>query len=247
MFKVLFNIFAHIKIVQVNSFRLLLILFLLPFVAQAQYPELPSMSVVTENAQNKLSWTCQYDGVKSIAIQRSADSVKNFITIGVLNSPKKGIQSYIDNRPLAGKNNYRLQIMFAGDVEWFSNLYKVILDSNVIAKSMEGIIKTGSTNANTDYNNSGNGSVSTDFYYTPSSQIYTNPYTGHINISLKDALTKKYSIRFYDPKKNEVLRVSRVTKPMLILDKNNFNSPGTYHFQLYDGTTLSETGYITIY
>jgi hypothetical protein len=62
-----------------------------------------------------------------------------------------------------------------------------------------------------------------------------------------DALAKRYSIRFYDPENKEVLRISRVSKTTLILDKNNFNSRGTYNFKLYEGVTLVETGYVTIY
>lgn len=212
-----------------------------------QVPQLPAMQIVTDNAKNVLSWTCQYDGIKSIAIQRSSDSVRNYVTIGVLTAPKKGIQTYTDSRPMIGKNSYRLSILFAGDIEWFSNTYKVIMDSDVIAKSLEGAIKSGTTNAITANSNGTNATQSTDFYYTPSTRIYTNPYTGHININLEDALTKKYSIRFFDPNKNEVLRVSRVIKTALVLDKNNFNSKGTYSFQLFDGTVLNETGYITIY
>ena len=226
--------------------RIFFLLIALPTFLLAQVPDLPSMKLVTESAQNKLSWNCQYEGVKSIAIQRSSDSVKNFVTIGIINNPKKGIHSYTDERPMIGKNNYRLYILFSGDVEWFSNNYIMSLDSATIAKSHQGVIPSGYTNANTNYEN-GNAGIATDFYYTPSSQIYTNPYTGHISINLKDALSKKYSIKFFDPKKNEVLRVSRVTKPTLILDRNNFNSPGTYNFQLFEGSVVVETGYITIY
>lgn len=214
-----------------------------------QVPVLPAMQIVTDKAENILTWNCQYDGIKSIAIQRSADSVRNYVTIGVLTAPKKGIQTFTDKRPLLGKNSYRLSILFAGDVEWFSNTYKVILDSATIAKSIEEAIKSGTTNAKEAISTNGtnNSNQSTDFYYTPSTRIYTNPYTGHINISLEDALSKKYSIRFFDTSKNEILRISRVLKTTLILDKNNFNSKGTYSFQLFDGTVLNETGYITIY
>jgi hypothetical protein len=212
-------------------------------------PQLPAMLIVTDNAKNVLSWTCQFDGVKSIAIQRSADSVRNFATIGVISAPKKGVQTYTDTRPQIGKNYYRLSITFAGDVEWFSNNYKVIMDSAVIAKSLEGAIKSGTTNAidAPTSNNTTTKTESTDFYYTPSTRIYTNPYTGHINIDLEDALSKKYSIRFFEPNKTEVVRISRVTKTKLVLDKNNFNARGTYNFQLFDGSVLVETGYVTIY
>lgn len=215
---------------------------------QAQPPQLPAMQIVTNQAKNVLSWTLQYDGVKSIAIQRSADSVRNFATIGVITAPKKGILSYTDARPEIGKNYYRLSITFAGDVEWFSNNYKVEIDSATIAKSLQEIIQSGSSKSIVaNPATKSNQIESTDFYYTPSTRIYTNPYTGHVNITLEDALNKKYSIRFFDPEKNEVLRVSRVTKKHLVLDKNNFNAKGTYSFQLFEGSSLNETGYITIY
>lgn len=216
----------------------------------AQLPILPAMLVTTENAQNKLSWTCQFDGVKSIAIQRSSDSIRNFMTIGVLSSPKKGSQTYTDTRPNVGKNYYRLAIEFAGDLEWFSNTYKVILDSATLAKSLQGSVNSGSTKAISSTANTGSeemGMKANDFYYSPSSRVYTNPYTGHINITLPDALSKKYNLKFYEPSKKEVLRIARVTKTQLVLDKNNFNARGTYQFELFDGATLVETGYVTIY
>ena len=232
-----------------KSFQYILIFIFIQKVAFAQAPQLPAMSIVTEKAKNILSWTNQYDGVKTIAVQRSTDSVKNFITIGVINAPKKGEMNYTDDRPLPGKNNYRLSIGFVGDLEWYSNVYKVILDSTTIAQSILGSIETGSTNSKTNYNvNTVNSNPTiTDFYYTPSSRIFTNPYTGHININLEDALSKRYTIRFYDPEKEEVLRISRVIKPNLILDKNNFNARGTYQFKLFDGAALIETGFVTIY
>lgn len=216
---------------------------------QTTYPDLPSMTVITEKATNKLGWSCQYDGVKSIAIQRSGDSVKNFITIGVINNPRKGPHTFVDERPMVGRNNYRLFILFSGEVEWYSNLYKATIDSASLAKPIAAKPNAGTPATNTTMPQSGNATApaATDFFYTPSTQVYSNPYTGHININLKDALSRKYSIRFYDPKKDEVLRVSRVSKPMLVLDRNNFQSPGTYHFQLFDGSTVVETGYITIY
>ena len=213
---------------------------------------LPSMNITTEQAQNILTWYCQYDGVKSIAVQRSGDSVRNFTTIEVITAPKKGNHIYKDLHPVVGKNYYRLSIEFGGGLEWFSNIYKVILDSATIAKSLEERIKTGTTNAITNSTANANKSespvtTSTDFYFVPSSKIFTNPYTGHININLEDASDHKYNIHFFDPSKNEVLKIGRVSKSILILDKNNFNSRGIYSFQLFDGTNLVETGYVNIY
>lgn len=222
-------------------FRLAILFLSLHINVFAQPPQLPAMNIVTDNAKNVLSWTNQFEGVKSIAIQRSADSVRNFMTIGMINAPAKGVMNYIDERPMAGKNHYRLSIGFAGDMEWYSNVYKVVIDSAILARSIKGAIETGTSNSNTT------AGKPAEFYYTPSSHIYTNPYTGHIILNLEDALSKKYSIKFYDPENKEVLRISRITKTSLVLDKNNFNAKGVYQFKLYDGLALVETGYITIY
>ncbi len=286
---------------------------------------LPAIMVSTEQAENKLSWYCQYDGVKSIAIQRSADSVRNFTTIGLINAPKKGNGTYKDLHPNVGKNYYRLSIEFGGDLEWFSNTYKVILDSATIAKALQE--KAAAALAAAEAAKAAAAAVQAaaerkaeseralkalkeearlaklksvaeskiekaenkvdkivkekaepvvepkaekkiakkekektkidpigepvlappPFTFVPSTKIYTNPYTGHVNIKLEDAWNRRYSIRFYDPSKNEVLRISRVSKPSLVLDKNNFNSRGIYSFQLFDGSAVVDSGFVNIY
>ena len=333
---------------------------------------LPAIMVSTEQAENNLTWYCQYEGVKSISIQRSADSVRNFTTIGLINAPKKGNGTYKDLHPNVGKNYYRLSIAFGGDLEWFSNTYKIMLDSATIAKvqqekaaaalavieSMKAVeaaaqaaaeqqaaseralnalkeearvakIKAAAEKkaaqlekekaaaataalikAETKVDNKEQektapvaemkvDKTTTDtiqpvaetkaknnvdklekekatpavesklekkvakkeksnllsepvvapppFTFVPSTKIYTNPYTGHVNIKLEDAWNRRYSIRFYDPSKNEVLRISRVSKPSLVLDKNNFNSRGIYSFQLFDGSAVIDTGFVSIY
>jgi hypothetical protein len=217
---------------------------------QPDSSKLPYMSIVTEQGQNMLNWNSQYDGIKSIAVQRSTDSVRNFTTIGIINAPKKGMGAYKDQHPLVGNNYYRLSIAFSGDLEWFSNTYKVFLDSATIARSREARIQTGISKeqalTKTDSVAAAE-APSTDFYFTPSSKVFTNPYTGHINIVLPDAIGKRYNLRFFDTEKVEILRVSRITKATLVLDKNNFNSKGVFSFKLFEGTELIETGYITIY
>ncbi len=210
--------------------------------------ELPALTIETVSGQNKISWGCSYTGIKSMIVQRSEDSVLNFKTIGFIAKPKKGINSYTDERPLLGKNYYRVLVLFQSELEWFSNTYKVVLDSTLIAQSRLKSLRTGSTNAKdaSDVNTNGNTNY-TDFYYEPSTQVYTNPYTGHINISLADAREKRYSISFYDPKKEEVLKITRLKQTTVILDKYNFNARGTYSFKLREGDQVVEKGFVTIY
>ena len=329
---------------------------------------LPAIMVSTEQAENNLTWYCQYEGVKSISVQRSADSVRNFTTIGLINAPKKGNGTYRDLHPTVGKNYYRLSIAFGGDLEWFSNTYKIILDSATIAKVQQekaaaalaiiesmkaaeaaaqaaaeqkaaseralnalkeearvaklneaaekkaaqlekekaaaataALIKAAKkvdniaqekteikvdkmttdtiqpvaeikAKSNVDKLEKEKATPTAEskldkkvakkeksnlliepvvapppFTFVPSTKIYTNSNTGHVTIKLEDAWNRRYSIRFYDPSKNEVLRISRVSKPSLVLDKNNFNSRGIYSFQLFDGSAVIDTGFVTIY
>jgi hypothetical protein len=96
-------------------------------------PELPNIAVITQGGINILSFTNPYEsGIKSIAVERSNDSVLNFANIGYVASVKKGAASFVDAHPMVGKNWYRLQIVFSGGMEWISNLGSIEVDSAAI-------------------------------------------------------------------------------------------------------------------
>lgn len=95
-------------------------------------PMLPDLTCVTQNGMNVITWNCQYDGIKSIAVQRSSDSSFNYITIGFVRQTQKGVQFYLDGHPHAGNNWYRLKIIFGSDLSWTSNRIKVHVDSSQI-------------------------------------------------------------------------------------------------------------------
>lgn len=92
-------------------------------------PTLPDIAVSKDKGINVISWDCQYDGIKSIAVQRSSDSVYNYKTIGYVASLKKGVQAFIDGHPNPGKNFYRLYIVFNSQLTWYSNRARMIVDS----------------------------------------------------------------------------------------------------------------------
>lgn len=213
----------------------------------SETPALPSLKIETKNGYNHISWVNTYSGLKSVIIQRSSDSVLSFSTIGNIANPQKGAQSYIDKNPKLGKNYYKVRVLFQSELEWFSNTYKVVLDSATIAASRTRSLATGSTKATSTGKEEENNSNYTDFYYEPSTQVYTNPYTGHIMISLNDARQKRYSLKFYNPAKEEVLYISRIKKSTIILDKYNFNAKGTYQFKLFENDEVKETGFVTLY
>lgn len=105
--------------------------------ARAQAPQLPDIIAASDKGVNVLSWICQYDGIKSIAVQRSSDSNFNYKTIGYVKNLKKGQQAFIDGHPQAGMNWYRLYIGFSSDLTWYSNTIKVYIDSaTLLSKSV---------------------------------------------------------------------------------------------------------------
>lgn len=230
---------------------------------KAQVPLLPDLSAGTEKAINFLSWNCQYEGIKTIAVQRSNDSIYNYITIGYVSNTKQGVQAYIDGHPLPGKNFYRLYIAFDSDLTWYSNRIRVtvtedeLLSQGMVLPPNDSLQKfINSSDANNPLKSmiskislsaSSNDNDQNTFSYIRSQYIYTNPLTGHVNIQLTDVLRNKYSVRFYDQANKMVLEVPRVMATPAIIDKRNFQKKGLFKFVLKRNNTQLETGYITIY
>lgn len=215
--------------------------------SQAQ-PDLPAIAAATQGGITVLSWNNPYEsGLKSIAVQRSADSNYNFATLGYVTNLKKGVQSFVDAHPAPGKNWYRLIILFSPEMEWKSNLAKVIVDSASIANRKplppsDSLQKLISQAGNAAAINSVN-TVS----YPKSQYVFTNPFTGNINIEIQDALKENYSLVFYDEQDRVVLKVPRINDKIVILDKRNFQTTGLFKFKLLKNKEEFDKGYVTIY
>jgi hypothetical protein len=230
--------------------RIAVLLSLLVSIYQTGFaqPDLPAIAVATQGGISVLSWNNPYEsGLKSIAVQRSADSNYNFATLGYVTNLKKGVQSFVDAHPMPGKNWYRLIILFSSDMEWKSNVGKVVLDSASIANrkplppsdSLQKLInQTGNAAALNSVN-----TVS----YPKSQYVFTNPFTGNINIEIQDALKENYSLIFYDQQDREVLKVPRINDKVVILDKRNFQNTGMFKFKLLKNKQEFDKGYVTIY
>lgn len=251
------------------SFKFLLLAgFSLGASAQTQLPDILGAS---ENGISLLSWNCQYDGVKSIAVQRSSDSVFNFVSIGYVKNLKKGAQAYIDGHPMPGNNWYRLYIVFNSDLTWYSNRYKLVVDSAAIMNrsvlppndSLQKLannikVDIGTTTAVTTADSLRaivnklkiaipDPEEVNPFTYVRSQFVFTNPFTGHVNMELPDIKKYHYSIRFFDQNNRQILDVERITESPIIIDKRNFQKKGLFKFELMKGKDKLETGYITIY
>ncbi|MBL7717535.1 MAG: hypothetical protein JNL72_01760 [Flavipsychrobacter sp.] len=228
----------------------------------AQPPLLPDMNLGTQQGIVFLTWNCQYDGIKSISVQRSDDSIFNYVTVGYVRNLKQGVQAYIDGHPLPGKNYYRLYIIFNSDLTWYSNRIRINVDSNVLLTqglqlppndSLQRFISDKDPgNPLKDIMNKVTYISTTDndpygFSYVKSQYIFTNPLTGHVNVELPDITSQRYSVRFFDQNEKQVLEVPRVMASPAIIDKRNFQRKGMYKFVLKRNNTTLETGYITIY
>lgn len=84
-------------------------------------PVLPGIAGKAENGMVLLSWISQYDGLRAINVMRSADSTRNFIAIGVVKKLDKGVQAFVDGHPFAGRNFYRLSLVFKSGLTWTSD------------------------------------------------------------------------------------------------------------------------------
>lgn len=247
---------------QVSAGLVAVFLFLFSFTARAQ-PQLPEMVSASQKGLVLLGWTSQYEGIKSIAVQRSSDSVYNFTTVGFVKNLKKGPQGFIDGHPVPGKNYYRLYIAFASDLTWTSNRTLVVVDSAQILAA--GVVPTNDSLQRfvgktlpalallkTDAP-SGTGTVNIPKItpavpeIIPSPYVFTNPFTGHVNIELPDIFQHQYAIKFYDGMDKMVLDLPRVPESPVVLDKRNFQKKGVFRFDILRDKKAWEKGYISVY
>lgn len=238
---------------------------------------LPDITGSTSKGLNILSWECQYDGIKSIAVQRSSDSVYNYVTLGLVKNLKKGPQAYIDGHPKPGKNWYRLYIVFNSDLTWYSNRFKISVDSmdiinaSVLApndslQKLTANIKIEPVKTTTVITPQANtvevpvvetapritldipeDATNEGLAYIKSQYIYTNPFTGHVNIDIPEYRRHHYAVDFMNKDDKKILEIGRVNEPMIIIDKRNFQKKGIYKFELREDWKVLESGFITIY
>ncbi len=216
------------------------------------FAQLPKLEVVTARGRNIISWVNQYPTLESIDVQRSTDSTgKKFVSIGTLKKPKKGNNAFSDDVPLKGNNTYQLLITFNEDVIWYSNKKSIYMDSILVASSMQ-IDTTTAKDAAKNKAIEANPTlaieeIKPEFTFIPSNHVFTNTYTGHINIEVENAVSKRYSLAFYGNNNKEVLKIDRINIDKLVLDKHNFNGKGTFTFKLFESGKEIEKGFVNVY
>ena len=103
---------------------------------------LPKISIKNSNGYNTVTWKNIYKTVTAINIQRSINGHNNFITIGKAADLKMGENSFMDNKPPAGKIFYRLFISFKGGGYLFTPSYTIQEEDHGKPVSHKPAIKT---------------------------------------------------------------------------------------------------------
>ncbi len=233
--------------------------------SRAQAPQLPDVIGTAQQGLTFFAWTAQFDGIKSIAVQRSSDSIYNFTTIGYVKNIKKGPQGYIDGHPAPGANYYRLYIAFSSDLTWYSNRIKIVVDSAQILAA--GVVppndslqryvgKTNTALASAKMDTS-TGTITSPIRIgtvTPpapeipvSPYVFTNPFTGHINVEVPEVRAHQYTLRFFNAQNRLVFEVGRVAESPIVIDKRNFQRKGLFRFELLRDKQAWEKGFVTVF
>jgi formylmethanofuran dehydrogenase subunit D len=206
--------------------------------------QLPVIKVISVRGRSIVSFQNQYPKLLSITLERSNDSTKNYIAIATLNSPKKGENAIADEHPLVGKNFYRLRIFFDKEMEWYSNRLGVEVNATDLQNT--DTVSVTSKDGGVEPVVQIKEEVPTEFVYVPSAHVFSNTFTGHINIKLPDAKSKRYSLSFFNADKKRVLHIDRISNPDVILDKRNINYKGIMNFSLEESGVEIEKGFVNL-
>jgi hypothetical protein len=205
---------------------------------------LPKFSV--QNMGNNrilLGWTNSFENIKQISIQRSYDSTRNFKTILTVPDPVLPENGYLDSKAPSDRMFYRLYIMLDKGVFLFSDTKRPFFDSSLVKKGAPA--KAGNISSAqplTTEANTGPATVTAKpkvDAWEASKYIYTLK-DGYIRITLPEAGTKKYLIKFFTSTNDPLFELKDVVEKSFKIDKSNFYKAGWFNFELYEDGTLKE-------
>ena len=197
-------------------------LFFLVHHAAIAQDTLPKITVSQLGKKVLISWVNPYTYVTTINIQRSADSLKNFTTIGTVLNVQSRSNGFMDPKEfIPSRQFYRLFISFEGGNYLFTESHRPAKDTLHITPEI------------IDYQQP----VKT--WFVQSKHVYTGG-DNNIIISLPDAAHKKYSIKFFEEDGTSLFEIGKITDPYLTLDKVNFSHAGLFNFELYDNKIIIE-------
>ncbi len=186
---------------------------------------LPQITVKNVNGKVIVSWLNDFvKPPKTINIQRSVDSISNYVTIGTVLDPANRENGYADAKPLYTNLYYRVFIAFDGGSYLFSTSSRPV-------RAAPGFTELSTAD-----------SIAL-FHIKP--LVYTSERVragkdNNIMLHLRDAETKKYAVKFYDEENDLLFVLNKLHETDLIVDKVNFVHAGWFHFEVYENGRLLE-------
>jgi len=186
---------------------------------------LPQITVKNINGKVIVSWLNDFvKPPKTINIQRSLDSTRNYVTIGSVLNPENRENGYADAKPLYTNMYYRVFIAFEGGSYMFSVSARPV-------KAIPGFTELSTAD-----------SIAL-FHIKPITYASNRVHTGKDNnvmLHLQAAETRKYSVKFYDEENSLLFVLNKLHETDLIVDKVNFVHAGWFYFEVYESGKLLE-------
>ena len=222
----------------------------------AQNDTLPKFTLKKKEGKVSVSWINRYPNAHQVTIQRSKDSLKNFITIFSLPDPSLHKYNYTDEKAPNDSMFYRIFILIEGTNYFFSGSKKPVKDTTKEVTVLKTINIKGFEIKNqeekkkqeddksvvdkkTDAQPKEEKPVVKKYVWAPSVYVFTAD-DGNISIVCPDYKTKKYTIRFFEENDTSLFELHEVKESPLLMDKVNFLHSGWFKFELYENGQLIE-------
>lgn len=241
------------------SFYVVILLFFFAPLAKAQRT-LPDITVKNLSGQIIVSWLNDYKmPIANINIQRSFDSLKNYVTIGSVLNPQNTENGYADATPPYNKMYYRVFVSFEGGTYLFSDIVRPVKEiiEVVVKDTLRPFLVKDNWTAQ-PINDSKQKKITilpktqiptletnTEIITYPSRRIFTTK-DNNVTVALPDAEIKKYTIKFFDENEAPLFDIHKVTEPYLIIEKVNFIHAGLFYFEIYENGKLIEKNKLII-
>lgn len=176
---------------------------------------------------------------------RSYDSLRNFSQIGTVGNVQKGKQTFIDERPLAGRSYYKVTVVFRSGLNWSSNHCSIHHEGSkdtTVRPIANGGVSFPMVRFKVQIPE-----IDLDAIYTEPIHVRYNRTTGHLDVRLPTDYGAHYwSLTFYDRKNQPVLSIPVIKARIIVIDKRNFRARGIYKFVLREDDLVFEWGYIGV-
>jgi hypothetical protein len=186
-----------------------------------------------------ISWTNNFENVRQISIQRSADSLLNYKSILTVADPMLPQNGFMDTKAAHDKMFYRLYILLDKGVFLFSNSKRPEIDTST--RKLDISVKLDKYPGPDSINVPGIGinNKTRPDVFVPSIHVYTHK-DGYVRVNLPDDEDKKYSIRFFKDDGSLLFELKEIKERTFKIDKSSFYHSGWFRFELYEKDKLIE-------